>query len=345
MDPNHPDTPLRAALGPADAAAVDAALEARTRDPAAAGLHLTDPPAASQEEQQRARRVEAIFALLERCPVEEPSADLAERALARVAHARQQRRFARQVDELTAPPVAFRWTELIAVAAVLLLGLSVLWPMLVQSHHDALQADCARHLAVAGSALGSYANDHDGLLPRAPVAPGSAWWNVGAPPTPSGAVQSNSANLYLLARQHYLEPDTLACPENPNAPRTLDPAQSDWPNGLAVSYSYQNQFGAPARLSEFPHLIVLADKNPLFTVLPDNMHVLHFREDLPPDSPSALHPSPHGQNVLRASGQVLWTSSPVMEIDGHTDNIWTLPGVVHYNGTETPAPGHSHLIP
>jgi hypothetical protein len=35
----------------------------------------------------------------------------------------------------------------------------------------------------------------------------------------------------------------------------------------------------------------------------------------------------------------------VIEIDGHQDNIWALPGVVHYVGNETPAPGHSQLVP
>jgi hypothetical protein len=335
-------------LGPADAAAVDSALESRARQQTspqtAAGLHLAGAAVASEQEAVRARRVAELFALLDRCPVQDPPADLTDRALARIAHLRQQRRFARQVDDLTAPPVAFRWTELLAVAAVLMLGLSVLWPMLVHSRHDALQQDCAKNLAVAGSAIGSYANDHDDLPPRLPVKPGSVWWNVGAPAEPGGAAQSNSAHLYRLVRLGYVEPSALACPENANAPRDLSAGQADWPNGLAISYSYQNQFGPEVRLNDAPHMILLGDKNPLFTASADDMHVLHFRDDLPADSPSALHQS-RGQNVLRADGKVLWTSGPNITIDDHIDNIWTLPGVVHYTGTEVPAAGHSLLVP
>jgi hypothetical protein len=347
MDCDKQRNPITTAkLGPADAAAVDVAMEARERAAAGQGaLRFTGAGEPSGQDAERARRVAAIFAMLDRSVLEEPPAGLADRALARVARVRQQGRFARQVDDLTAAPVAFRWTELIAVAAVLLLGLSVLWPILVHTRGTALQAQCAQNLATAGTAIGSYAHDHNGLAPRAAVVPGSTWWNVGTPLGPGGAVQSNSANLYLLAREHYLKPGVLACPENPNAPAGMDDSQVDWPNGLAVSYSYQNQFGPALRLEAYPHIILLADKNPLFTVSSGDVHVLRFRDDLPAETNSALHQSRHGQNILRADGMVLWTNSPAINIDGHIDNIWTLPQVVHYTGTETPAPGHSQLVP
>jgi len=98
-----------------------------------------------------------------------------------------------------------------------------------------------------------------------------------------------------------------------------------------VSYSYQNQYTTDApRLSNLGDMVVLADKNPLFLVEP--MRGLSQRDDLPDTTPSTLHGS-RGQNMLSATGAVVWSASPMMR----DDNIWLAAGVNHYNGTEVPS--------
>jgi len=285
----------------------------------------------------RAGRAEALIRIIGQCPVEEASDDLVARTLTHVAEVRQRERFAQQAQSLVMPAVAFRWSELIAVAAVLLISLSLVWPALERSREEARRAACAGNLSDAGMAIGQYAADNAGLMPRGKTRPNSLWWNTGKKPAADGSVESNSYHLYLLARQHYLHPLTLACPENPYAMRNPSPDAMDWPNPEAVSYSYQNQYTAePVSLDDVRDLAMLADKNPLFVGA-------NYNRDLLPMSPSDQH-GRVGQNILNVTGNVLWSSDPLLE----GDNIWLPEDVdpADITGREAPSgPSDSFLVP
>jgi hypothetical protein len=336
-------------LSEADERAIDA-LVARW-----SGQAQADAGPAAAMDDERLAQVEKLLGLLRHDALagEAVPQDLTRRTMQRIADTRQRVRFAQQVRMLAGGADAsqggsrFVWPDLAAVAAIILIGLSLLLPMLGRSQARARQIACANNLAAAGMGLGQYAADYHGVLPRQAVNPGSNWYQVGAPTNADGSVRSNSAHIYLLIRRGYVRPQTMNCPENADAvaAQTLTGAH-DWPSAKAVSYSYQNQFAAqPIRVDRAPQLVVLADKNPLFVI---EMNGLTFRRNVPTDSPSAMHLRLDGQNVLSISGTVRFTARPLIagpELASEStatspDNIWLINGrgvQADYTGTEAPA--------
>lgn len=228
---------------------------------------------------------------------------------------------------LVGPEVArsgarFRWSDLVSVAAVLLIGGAVLTPMLGSVRGVQRRLACASNMAEARAGFGSYALDYRDLLPLAsPSTPGQNWWNIGR------ADQSNSANLFTMVRTQHARPEALACGGNPRACRAsgLKPAAVDWGCIEEVSYSYQNMFarerprwsGAPTGGAAKPdRTIVLADASPV------------IRRALRNEWINPLENSPNhgtGQNVLFTDGSSQWLRSPVVRLEGaqgRADNIW-----------------------
>jgi hypothetical protein len=301
-----------------------------------------------------------VLQLIDTWPAEDPPRDLAARTLARIEQAQQQSRFDRQIRTLAlaggpgggSGGRRFAWNDLAAVAAMLIAAFSLGLPMLSSSRAQSRQIACADNLRVAGAAMGGYAADNQGQMPRLGNFEGQPWFLVGQGVESDGAsgqpqrVRSNSAHLFVLVRRGYVHPGTLACPENEHAPGALSAQAFDWPSAPAVSYSYQNQFTArPMKLEHAPRMAVLADKNPLFLISRDGqtgqIH-LHFRRDLPATTISQMHRN--GQNILYADGAVAWAVTPVQP--GNKDNIWLLDGIGDYEGNESPTrPDDAHLIP
>ena len=291
-------------------------------------------------------RVEPMARLLDtvgQAPVDDPPADLVANTMQAVADANQRKRFGHQIQTLAAgPSLSFRWRELITVAAVLMIGVSLLWPVMNRFRVDARQARCGRNLANAGMAFGKYGADHNGQMPRGAVRAGADWWRVGQQQDDKHPVRSNSANLYLLIRQKYAHPTVFNCPTNPFAPQSAGQQHHDWPTHRAISYSYQNQFRQkPIRIDR--HLTqdqtILADRNPLFSIAIHRRtgKLALMRTPMPFKSPSQNHldnaGNPLGHNTLTTSGQVTWSTSP---IQGNGDNIWMLRGTESYIGNEVP---------
>lgn len=300
-----------------DAAAVDAALECLWE-----GQSLP-------QNSDRARKVGELFDLLSQCPVENPPADLAARTLARIdTYELSARRL--QAEQDAPRPIPFRWSELAALAAIVLIAASVIWPVLEHTRSGAREAVCRSNLGDAGVAINQYALDHRGMLPRGQVLPGTPWFQVGQQFSDDHVV-SNSANLFLLARNQYIDPARLACPGNPHAPQSLDAARlKDWPSFDAVSYSYQNQFAAqPLVVRDHPGMVVLTDKNPQFEVVQGKL----IDRQLPDQTNSQAHGGA-GQNILLLNGGVYWYDKPVLP---NGDVIYRAQGVKQHTGSETPA--------
>ncbi|MEM7578229.1 MAG: hypothetical protein AAF328_12235 [Planctomycetota bacterium] len=336
----HREAARPAMLHEADAATLDALLLAKQTDSA------TLLPA---ELSVRRDGVEALLSLLDRDAAisSEVPSDLADRTMNAIRAARQRERFSQQIDMLRqGPPSAgVSLRQIMSAAAILLLGVTLLLPMLEQSRNSAMQAACASNLGLAGMAFGSYASDHAGVFPRAASVPGASWWNVGRPDaiTAEGKVQSNSAHLYLLVRGGYTSADRLACAGNADAMRGVQPTagQWDWSSPVAVSYSYQNQFTPQVLRADeaSPELAVLADKNPLFVPRAGR---LVFDPDVRITDASRQHGGA-GQNALRIDGSSAWTVAPNFaggsNASDQPDVFWAVRGkpVDHrYVGRELP---------
>ncbi len=336
-----------AEISPADGQVLDAILGNGALGRLERRSEAQEGDAWSGQDRRRVEKVCQVVSLLDWYGTDVVPEDLVERTLARIHEARQRQRFAQQVQVLGDGSGSaynrFQWGELLTVAAVILIGASLLWPVLDRVRGDARRVACSGNLAVAGQAIDRYAHDHDRLLPRGHVKPGAVWWNVGGASNADGQVHSNSAHLYILVRSRYIDAVTLACPDNPWTVNRMDHSMHDWPAAKAVSYSYQNQYTqSPLRLDELPEMAILADKNPLFVNRSDGVAGLAYRSDLDPTSPSDFHRR-QGQNILTSSGQVLWRARP---IGPNGDNIWLIRGVSSYRGVEAPRDvDDSFLVP
>lgn len=249
----------------------------------------------------------------------------------------------REVDEAALEPIPIgrgrggrvRFWDFVAVAASLVVGASVLWPVMNAVREDSRQTICASNLRASAFAMGSYAGANRDALPMASAGlPGRLWWNVGRPE------ESNSANLFELTRQEYVGLDSLACPGNRVAPtRLTDPAARDWRRLDEVSYSYRIMFGNDRpRWSSPGSVVLLADRSPVVqrAVLGQPIHPME----------NSHNHGRRGQNVLFNDGSVQWLETPELS---NGDNIW-LPRDIEIvldhltgrrasplNGFETPA--------
>ncbi len=201
-----------------------------------------------------------------------------------------------------------RLADLVSVAALLLIGVSVLWPVLASARQYGRKVACNSRLGSVADAMGAYAGANRDVLPVAAAAFGGPWWNVGSRET-----LSNSANLYTLKRTGYSTLESLACPGNTHAPTVCcDPEDRDWRSFEEVSFSYQIMAG-PSRTTwrVSPDAVVLADRSPV---------VIRAKrgEVIDPCENSPNHAG-QGQFVLFADGSVRWLSSPERESG---DNIW-----------------------
>jgi hypothetical protein len=325
-------------LAPQDARALDAFIESRSLGP-----RLTSTGPLPEIEPERAERIDALMELIGQCPVADAPDDLVRGTLQRIKRRRSMDMDATRLrghGRGVGMPVRLR--EIMAVAAMLIVGVSLVLPVLARTRHEALRIACQARLGIVGKAFTQYAANNNGHLPRRYAAPNSRWFNVGWTLSEDGPAKANSANLYLLARGRYVDPATLACPARQGPQQHMTAEMHDWPTLEAVPYSYQNQYAAQAsRLENLrPHMAVLADKNPRFVVR-NGVNLQHV-ERMPMHASSRSHRR-QGQNVLFVDGAVKWCSSPIMP-DG--DNIWLARGIDRYDGTEVPTgPNDAFLVP
>lgn len=297
------DEPLGPMLSAADAGAIDDLIESGWS---------ASPTAAADA---RGVRAASLLALIGAAPSQDTSASLVDATLGRV-----QRSVDRDHNTMKLSPVeprfgesrgfSFRLADLGAIAAILVLGVIVLSPMLAGVRERSRELACTGSLQRAGEGFDQYARDHDGRLPataQASLFDGS-WWDVGQ------ERRSHSANLFELARRQYTTLTDLSCAGNRHAVtgQVTDPEQRDWRQPEDVSYSYQLFQGQPPRLTTQARMVVLTDRSPV---------VERSRRGESPDpaAPSTNHDG-HGQNVLLNDGAVMFLFTPFLP--GTKDNIW-----------------------
>lgn len=307
-------------LAAADATAVDALMDA--------GM---DAEALPEPQQQRGRRIAGLLGLMEALPAPSTGDLLVPRTMQAIEKTRQREQVAAHRDGGREPRGLMRWSDIAAVAAMLMITFSLAMPMLNRSRADAHRLACQSNLATAGKAFGTYAAAHNHALPAVKAHAGDTWWDVGHFNN-DGSARSNSAHLFLMIRTGQLDEQALSCPANARAIVTfkVNPDQMrDWPNAASISFSYQNQFtDNRPKFGRGPVIAILGDKNPLFA--PDE-----YRAALPADARSPNHAALGGQNVLLNNGDVRWITDPVLR-NSRPDNIWRIEGHDRYTGTEAP---------
>ncbi len=214
-------------------------------------------------------------------------------------------------------PIRLRPADLASIAAILIVGISVVLPVLSTFRFESMRKHNEANFAVASVALGSYASDNEGRLPvytpSDEIINQSAgtlrrWWLVGRDP-----LQSNSANLYTLARLGYTSLESLASPGNVHAvsePQSEDAV--DWSEFNDVSYSYRVIQGAEDEDRWAKRgLVILTDRSPVTIKA-------YQRLPIDPFENSPNHDG-RGQHVLNGDGSVDWLTSPWLP---HNDQIY-----------------------
>jgi hypothetical protein len=257
----------------------------------------------------RAFKIEAMVNLVSQTPTNTPPAfALTERTMRRIALAEREQE-ASQSDSGSLRPVGgFRFADLVSVAAVILLGVAVMWPVLTTVRGYQQRAGCASNLGRVATAMGEYSGDFSGMLPMATASYGGTWLDVGSSPE-----RSNSANLFTLPRFKYASMHDLACSGNPNAVvKQPSQAAQDWSSLKEVSYSYYIMFGKARPTPESsPSTIILADKSPV-VMRASTKQVVRFPLENSPNHAGK------GQWALRADGAAVWLTTPQVG----SDNIW-----------------------
>lgn len=264
---------------------------------------------------ERAAKIEAIGRTLNHSQLVAP-VDLTDRVMARIESAGEARTIS---IETARPRRSWRVGDLVGVAAALLLGTSVLWPMVTAARMDSVKTACLSNMRTVGGGMGMYANEYRDSMPIATAGLGGGrWWDVGS------QTGSNSRNLFTLARKGFVKVEDLACPGNPGCKECgVTPQCEDWRSLEEVSYSYQIMLGghhpAWSRPGGNPsQTIVMADRSPV--VLKNARG-----EAVSPTENSPNHGG-MGQHGLYSDGHVGWIASPEVTIgngpSAMVDNIW-----------------------
>lgn len=261
---------------------------------------------------ERVGRLEALASVTTTGQPASPEARtrLIERTLAAVQAAEQEQAGRmRFEDHAEASGSRFRLADLVSVAAMLLIAVSIGLPAFqgVSRHQE--QVACLTNMQSAARAFGTYAGANADMLPMTTAGFGGSWMEVGNPS------RSNSANLYTLPREGYARLDDFACPSNPLALRgTPREGALDWGSMDELSYSYrimgQNGLRMTVAVPSVSGVVVTADRSPV-TLRAARGEIIF------PEANTPNHAG-RGQHVLFLDGSTVWATSPVIM----GDNIW-----------------------
>jgi hypothetical protein len=329
--PGAEDSPAAALLALLGTTAVSASPELvnvtlarvqRAAEAPALRLHVDDEPTLTPEDEDaldalvaagfepqrvnstlrpRAQHIQAIGGLIT-ATAAHPGPDLADRTYARVASLAM----SGQGVEQTGPGGGrFRLTDLVSLAAMLLLAGAVMWPVMQSVRVQQIKSACGVNMQTIAAAFSTYAGDYRGALPVATASLGGGkWWDV-------GTSRSNSANLFQLPKERYIAIENLACQGNPQAMKDCCvKSNSDWGCIQEISYSYQLMFGPARPIWSGESSVILTDKSPVV------MRAVRGQVIKPMEN-SSNHCGT-GQWCLSTDGSAQWATTP----QRGDDNIW-----------------------
>ncbi len=253
----------------------------------------------SPDDRRRVDAVTSLFELLEDYPVEDGDDTLVHATLARIDR-HEDKRSARMTFAGSPmegkPGRRLRLPDFISVAAVILIGASVVWPVATHMRQRSIRIGCESNLRTVGMAMGQYYGDWQ-AVPTVRTGLFEAWMPRA----------KNAVNLNPLMDYDYCDPSHLHCPGH---------------EGLfGDSYSYQFQTaGRQPTWAGVRITVLLGDRNPVI----DAVRMGQFIQALA----ASINHAGRGQNVLSTDGSTTWLVQPVV---GSGDNIW-LPDRVHLPG-------------
>ena len=261
------------------------------------GFEIDELEYLTPEGKQRAQSILATLGILNAYPVEDASDTLIHATLARIDQYETKRTARLQIHspelETTKRGFRIRMPDLMSVAAMVLIAVSVFLMINKGAREQSFQTECASNMAMVGRGLVSYALDNEGEMPTTSVASlGSLF----------GGVTPQRTDTELLAKEGYCEHNHLHCPGHGRE---------------SSGFSYQNQSAEMWNniRSQGRLFIIIADRNPILNDLLEG-----GKPD--PLTPSGNHGS-LGQNHLRDDGSTpISAAAPV--VGG--DMIWILDG-------------------
>ncbi len=248
------------------------------------------------EDEQRAKSILNMLGFLNAYPVEDASDTLVDATLARIDQYEAKRATRLQIHtpelETTKRGFRIRMPDLISVAAMILITVSVFAMLSKSARSQSLNQECASNMAMVGRGLVNYALDHNGKTPTEQTPEVASLF--------SGLIPERT-DADVLAAKGYCEHNHLNCPGH---------------GGEGRGFSYQTQ---PTSMWDAMHdqrnvLIIMSDQNPILGKMLAN-------QQFDPLTSSPAHGS-LGQNHLRDDGSI--ASLPVPVLGG--DLIWVLDG-------------------
>ena len=286
-------------LSPDDERVLDELVDAGFDREVMAGMAAAD--------RERAERLFGLMQLLHDYPVEDGDDTLVHATIARIDRHDEERaaRFAfdAQREDTATSWRLIRLPDFITVAAVLLIAIGVVLPIMSTLRKHSVDQGCANNLRYVGFGFGAYANDNDGALPVT-LAGANLTWDM----------FHNIVNLGPLVQGGYCSDGHLDCP-------------GVHERYAGASYSYQCQLpGAGLRWGSEPRsTVVLGDRNPLIDAYGSSQRM--------PDTTISFNHGGRGQWVLGSDGSTIWLERPVI---GRSDNIWLPRGMSELRKGATP---------
>lgn len=260
-------------------------------------------------DRDRAETIMSLFELLEDYPVDDADETLVHATLARIdrhedqAAARMAFASAGGGGEAGSGRRRIRIPDFISIAAVILIGVSVVWPVTSHIRQRSFAAGCASNLRQIGTAFSQYANDYDNAMPMVMTnyGPDMSWDKV-----------HHAVNLNPLIMGGYCELSHMQCPGHADQ--------------IGESFSYRWQLpGERATWGIHTVTVVLGDRNPIIDAARSGRFI-------PPLSVSLNHGG-RGQNTLDSDGTVLWLQQPLIRVN---DNIWLPSGLTSIRPGDRP---------
>ncbi len=152
------------ALSPQDERLLDALVDCEFDPSALEALSLDD--------QRRVKALLSLFELIDDYPVQDADDALIDATLARIdQYERRASARTAAADQVDAQDTTGRrriyLPDFVSVAAVILIGASIFWPVMRNLHRRNIDAGCANNLRLLGNAFDRYANAYDGAMPVA----------------------------------------------------------------------------------------------------------------------------------------------------------------------------------
>ena len=268
--------------------------------------------ALTPQDQRRADVLMSLFELLEDYPVEDADETLVHATLARIDRTEDKRRTRMRLDASDdAPRRHIRMPDFISVAAVILIGTAIAWPVTSHLRQRSIDSGCANNLRRMALAFGQYSKNYGGAMPVHQAGLFPRWT----------ASSHNTINLDPLLEGGYCDPGHLSCPGH---------------RGTTGGYSYQ--WVVPGHQPRWGVVknngsLVLGDRNPLIDAARAGRWV---------DAMTiSLSHNGRGQNVLMMDGGTLWLEQPVI---GANDYIWLPRGIFVLRGKVEPKDPHDTFL-